>query len=246
MTDDTIAAFETERNEDYTGACCLLVRRSGPRSRRHLKIEVLIDADRLPDLSMFQWVMWEGNIRSGRHYVACLSPLPGMSGWILPLHRYLVDPPKGMVVDHKNRRPNDNRMRNLRICTHAQNSWNSTPSEGKSSPYKGVCRVGRKRGLKRWWWCKWRASIKKSGKMYVIGMFDKETHAAFAYNLFAERLYGEYAYVNDVVLGDDEVAEVHQAIELLEAKRRLRLLPKPIARPKARSLPVYAMDLVGE
>lgn len=40
------------------------------------------------------------------------------------LHREIMNPPKGMVVDHKNHNKLDNRRCNLRICTQAENLRN--------------------------------------------------------------------------------------------------------------------------
>lgn len=42
------------------------------------------------------------------------------------LHRYLLNPPKGMTVDHINRNPLDNRRCNLRICTQFENNQNQS------------------------------------------------------------------------------------------------------------------------
>lgn len=40
------------------------------------------------------------------------------------MHRYLMNPPENMVVDHINHNKADNRRKNLRICTTAENSLN--------------------------------------------------------------------------------------------------------------------------
>ena len=48
------------------------------------------------------------------------------------LHRFLINCPKGFVIDHINRNKTDNRRENLRICTRSVNSQNREFSFGKS------------------------------------------------------------------------------------------------------------------
>ncbi len=73
----------------------------------------LIDADDLPAVSTRKWYAsktpW-GNFYAGSRGVS--------------LHRFLMNPPNGMEVDHINRDTLDNRRSNLRIVTHAENMKN--------------------------------------------------------------------------------------------------------------------------
>lgn len=62
---------------------------------------------------------------------------------LLSLARIIMNAPGGMVVDHINRNPLDNRKKNLRVVTQQENTWN----RGQ----KGIYREGEK-GL-------WRVSI---------------------------------------------------------------------------------------
>ena len=48
------------------------------------------------------------------------------------LHRFLMNCPNGLVIDHINRNKRDNRRENLRICTPSVNSKNREFSIGKS------------------------------------------------------------------------------------------------------------------
>jgi len=59
----------------------------------------------------------------------------------LPAH----EAPEGMVVDHKKAPTLNNHRENLRICTQAQNRYN-TRHYGHKSPYKGVFPEGDKWG----------------------------------------------------------------------------------------------------
>ena len=54
------------------------------------------------------------------------------------LHRYLLDPPASMEVDHIDGNPLNNSRSNLRLATRAQNRRNSRKQPGCTSRYKGV------------------------------------------------------------------------------------------------------------
>ena len=106
----------------------------------------------------------------------------------LQLHRLLMNPPKGMVIDHINHNGLDNRRENLRICTRAENSRNRGKQKNNTSGYKGVCWYKRDK--------KWRAQIKKDSKKIHIGYFDIIEDAARAYDAKAKELFGEFAHLN--------------------------------------------------
>jgi hypothetical protein len=100
------------------------------------------------------------------------------------LHRFIVNCPHGYCVDHVNCNTLDNRRSNLRICTQAENRFNSRKSKSNTSGYKGVS------------WCKntkkWRAQIKLNGKQINIGRFDDPEEAYEAYVAASQKYHGEY------------------------------------------------------
>jgi hypothetical protein len=99
--------------------------------------------------------------------------------------------PKGMVVDHINRDPSDNRIKNLRIVTLSQNCGNSPSRPGaKHSKFKGVWRS--RSGKQKPWW----STIQIDGRSVHDGPFEKERHAAIAYDRRARGYFGETAYLN--------------------------------------------------
>ena len=69
------------------------------------------------------------------------------------------------MIDHYNRKKDDNCIDNLHIVTNQQNQWN--------------------RDVKGYWWDtrghKWRAEIYVDGKSIRLGMFENEEDAAAAY-----------------------------------------------------------------
>lgn len=104
------------------------------------------------------------------------------------MHRFLLDVPKYLEVDHKNGNKLDNRRRNIRICTHAENMRNLKLRKDNTSGYKGV----------GWNFSKWQARIWFNNKKISLGQFEKKEDAAKAYNEAAKKYFGEYARLNDI------------------------------------------------
>lgn len=106
------------------------------------------------------------------------------------LHRVilgLTDP--RVKVDHRSHDGLDNRRENLRICTNAENRWNSRkPCGALTSQYKGVHLNKRKN--------KWYASMTIKNRQLYLGYFDIESDAAAAYDSAAREYYGDFALTN--------------------------------------------------
>jgi hypothetical protein len=85
-------------------------------------------------------------------------------------------------LDHINRKRSDNRIENLRPCTHSQNLGNARARVHK---YKGVtfCKTTGK----------WRAQLNGH-----LGRFDTIEEAAIAYNTAAIEHFGDFAHLNKV------------------------------------------------
>lgn len=107
------------------------------------------------------------------------------------LHRWIMDAPDGMQVDHINHDKSDNRKQNLRICTQAENMCNKASWMGQSH-YKGVSyRLDSPNKP-------WRAICYCQGRKHCLGSYATEEEAAVAYNEAARRYHGAYAVLNDV------------------------------------------------
>ncbi len=104
------------------------------------------------------------------------------------LHRFVIDAPDGVEVDHENGDGLDCRRDNLRIATRAQNVANTGRRKGSSSTFKGVYyRVERNR---------WRSEITIDGKRYDLGTYGNEIDAAIAYDAAAFAAWGRFAFLN--------------------------------------------------
>ena len=103
---------------------------------------------------------------------------------IIVMHRVIMSPPKGFVVDHINGDGLDNRRENLRVCTQQENSWNSKKKSTNKSGVKGVCRHSSG---------KWRATICVSAKQISLGLYHSVEEAAKAYERAATEKFGNFA-----------------------------------------------------
>lgn len=134
------------------------------------------------------------------HAVKCNTKWYAVA-WInkmnMKLHRFILKLPKAknnleLIVDHKNGNGLDNRKCNLRICNHQQNIMHMEKQKNKSSQFKGVS------------WHKIRkkfvARIRINGKLKYLGQFENENQAAFVYNNMAEKYFGEFAVLNNIII----------------------------------------------
>lgn len=123
----------------------------------------------------------------------CIDPTTGymrvgLFGTIIYAHRiawalYYGTWPS-TLLDHRDRCKTNNRIKNLRLATVAQNSANAKPTKNKSG-YRGV------------FWHpngKWFAAITQHGKQRHLGMFSDPKEAHEAYERAARELHGEFAY----------------------------------------------------
>lgn len=111
-----------------------------------------------------------------------------MNFYLGKMHRFIMDCPEDMIVDHINRDKLDNRKGNLRICTNKDNAKNRNIKNGYTSKYKGVYWNKKSK--------KWRASITSDEKRFHLGMFENEEEAARCYDLKAKELHKEFANTN--------------------------------------------------
>lgn len=141
----------------------------------------LVDDDDFGFLNQWQWrVNSEG-------YVIRSINLNGKE-YVRRLHRIIADAPDGVMVDHINGNPLDNRRKNLRTVTPRQNCLNRSATRNKAHPYKGV--------YKNKCAATYTARINAGGKSRYLGSFSDPVDAARAYDEAAREFHGEYARLN--------------------------------------------------
>lgn len=88
-------------------------------------------------------------------------------------------------LDHRDCNRTNNRWENLRACSQSDNLANAPCHSNNKCGVKGVHRH-KPTG-------KYRAQIKKNGRVHHLGLFDSLERAAEAYAIAAAALHGEFA-----------------------------------------------------
>jgi hypothetical protein len=147
---------------------------------------VIVDASDYDWLSQYKWHLCRG------YAVSCVyvkgSGRENQKSINTIMHRLITKAPKGTDVDHINGNRKDNRKSNLRLCTRAQNTWNTRGFKRIYSAYKGVT-YNKRNGSWQW-------QIRHNGKLYHGQSFLTEDEAAVSYNMMCLRLRGEFAKLN--------------------------------------------------
>lgn len=139
----------------------------------------LVDDEDFEKLNNYSWHI----LRNGY----AMARIKGTNKKIL-LHRLILNAPNGRMIDHINHNVLDNRKENLRFCSVTENARNSKLCSKNTSGYKGVSwRANRNR---------WLAEIRIDGALKRLGHFIDKKEAAVAYNLAAQKYFGEFAYLN--------------------------------------------------
>ena len=150
------------------------------------ELVTIIDEADLPLAGLHAWYLSKSG--HGQLYVrASVRCTNGRGQTFVLLHRLLMDAPKGMIVDHKNGDPLDNRCCNLRICTHAENMRNSKVRSSSKSGERNLTYTTDSRGRSRW-----RVCITFDGKRYRK-WFRIEGDAAAWAAMKRKELHGEFA-----------------------------------------------------
>lgn len=150
-----------------------------------------VDSDQMYRIKTKKWNC-NMDSHSGNYYVTTQLRIERDGKVIyrkLGLAEFLMgERPEGMEIDHINGISTDNRLCNLRFCTHAQNLMNRSKRKNTDCKYKGVVKAYN--GFK--------AQIVSGGKNYHLGTFKTQEDAAIAYNVAATKHFGEYARLNKV------------------------------------------------
>lgn len=138
----------------------------------------------LVDDEDFEWLnQWKWSYHSGGYAVRM-----HLGHKMLFMHRFIMNVPTTLEIDHINHNGIDNRKCNLRICTTSQNLHNTKIQRNNTSGYKGVSFNKLTN--------KWEAYIKINNKKIHLGLFNTSEDAARAYDAKTKNSFGKFALTN--------------------------------------------------
>ena len=111
-----------------------------------------------------------------------------IDGKVQYLHRVVINPSRGEIVDHINGNRYNNRRYNLRIVTARENALNQAIRSTNKTGFRGVAdRKG-----------SYTAQITVHSKQIGLGTYSDPVSAAIAYNEAASRYFGAFAMLNEI------------------------------------------------
>jgi hypothetical protein len=153
------------------------------------KVAIVDDGDAARVLA-YKWTLLTIKREGKITYYARRNVAP--HGWNGPqksilLHRFILNAPDGIHVDHIDLDGLNNRRSNLRLATNSQNHCN-IPSRPHRTGLRGVEKIRHSES--------YGARIKVNGKLIRSGRFDTPEEAARAYDELARRYHGVFATLN--------------------------------------------------
>jgi hypothetical protein len=143
---------------------------------------VIVDDQDFLELAQYRWCY------STVGYAVRRKKMPDGKSKVVYMHREIMNPEKGMEVDHVNGQKLDCRRDNLRLCTSGQNKYNIGKKRDNTSGYKGVWYSKQKQ--------RWVSEIWVEKKKRYLGSFNTPEDAAIAYNAAAIRFHGDFSNIN--------------------------------------------------
>ena len=136
-----------------------------------------VDAADYEELSRYTWQLVSGGY-AGRHE----------NRKLIFMHRQIMNPPKGMQVDHLKGNRLDNTRARLGICTLSENAQNRAKRANATSRYRGVSYSKDRE--------EWVVALPREANQKFVGSYDDEVEAARAYDYAAVLYLDDSARLN--------------------------------------------------
>ena len=172
--------------------------RAREEALKHDVLLSLLDYD--PETGVFRWK----RVTSNRQKVGGIAGqrckgavIIQINGWRYMAHRlawfYVHHRWPKEEIDHINRRPDDNRLVNLRQATRNENNRNVGRKSHNTSGFKGVTKH------KQYKREKWMAQILVDKRNIYLGVFDTPDEAHAAYCVASKRYHGDFGRADNAV-----------------------------------------------
>lgn len=115
---------------------------------------------------------------------AARSVARGEKRWLVYLHRFILDAPEGVYVDHIDGDKLNNRRSNIRLCTQSENKMNSGKYANNTSGHAGVA-FDKSTGS-------WKAYINVDKKLKHLGRFPTKEEAVKCRKAAEEKFFGDF------------------------------------------------------
>jgi len=136
----------------------------------------IVDDDLFDFLSQWKWC-FDGHKYAVRNY------LVNKVNHRVYMHRLIAQTPDGLLTDHINGDPLDNRRENLRNCTASENQLNTRLRKIGKSGYRGIC-------------------FNEKAKTWIVqirvGGYKTKEEAVKVYNRLAKVAHGDFAKLNKI------------------------------------------------
>ena len=148
----------------------------------------IVDKKDFDFLNQFKWFAYksDNNFYAKRSVIAFENGIKKTK--TIRMHRFILKAKKGQYVDHVNHNGLDNRRKNLRLCSNAENIRNQRKRACNTSGFRGVYWHGQTQ--------KWIAQIKVNYKGIALGYFENKIDAAIAYDKAAIKFHKKFAMTN--------------------------------------------------
>lgn len=132
-------------------------------------------------VSQHKWTLLKGR---AKRYARKTTRYPDGRQGTLYLHRFILNSPPQLHIDHIDGDGLNCVRENLRVASPLNNRYNEPIRRNNTSGHKGVCWNKKLQ--------KWQGYIRVNRKMHHLGFFDDIEDAARAYRDFAKQFHGEF------------------------------------------------------